>query len=236
MNKIEEKICKEYRTKISKLVRSKYKKIAHNDAVSRKIYLEAEENSRKKIQELARQIYQTYEHLIDTEIESRFNDFVSSPKFKESVNREIDLQNKKLSYKSLKRYQDFKIGIDKSFIKAMLDEVNVDGEPEINEEELKYILLLILYKIIDYIRDGYKIKISTLCTIWIEKRDFRVNLPDVKSRILEDRLMPKLKLCKKFSYELFNEINKDNKAIINYCKAKLERFLILLKIKQVKNF
>lgn len=234
MDKIEEKVYKKYRTKISQAIRLKYKNKAHNEAVSRKIYLETNENNRKNIQELAKQIYKTYEHIINTEIDIKLNEFLSSQRFKESVDKEIDLQNKKLSYKSLKRYQDLKIGIDKKFINAMLNEINTEGETKINEEELRYILLLIFYKIIDYIKAGYKIKISTLCTLWVEKRDFRVNLPDIKNRILEDRLVPKLKLCKKFSYNLFNEINKENKAIINYYKAKLERFLILLKIKQVK--
>ena len=74
-----------------------------------------------------------------------------------------------------------------------------------------------------------------LFTIFTQKRDIRVNLPDDKincERILEDRIIPKVKLCRAFDFKYFLEINKNNKAILNYYKEKAERYLMLLKIKK----
>ena len=47
-------------------------------------------------------------------------------------------------------------------------------------------------------------------------------------------MFPKLKLCSSFDTSLFRIINKDNESIINYYKAKAERLLILLKVKNAK--
>ena len=68
-------------------------------------------------------------------------------------------------------------------------------------------------------------------------RDVRVNLPDEKiecSRILEDRIIPKIKLCKEFGRNYFMKINENNQAIINYYREKTERFLILIRNKNVE--
>ena len=93
----------------------------------------------------------------------------------------------------------------------LYQEVNSDkSECELSKEEIKYILLCLLYKVIDYLKEGYKIKFGTIFKIWLEKRDIRVNLPNVRNRIIEDRLIPKIELCRSFGYNLFQEINKDN--------------------------
>lgn len=76
---------------------------------------------------------------------------------------------------------------------------------------------------------GYRLKIGTILYIWLNKRDVRVNLPNVKSKIISDRLIPKIKLCNNFDRTLFLEINKNNQAIINYYKMKAERYLSLFK-------
>ena len=118
----------------------------------------------------------------------------------------------------------------------LLQEINSDTkEPEISREEVKYILLSILYKIIDYLKEGYKIKIGTMMSIWLDQRDIRINLPEVKERILSDRLIPKIALGSAFSYKLFQAINEDNVAIINYYQAKMERFLMLIKKRNHEN-
>lgn len=232
MDKIEEKVCNKYRNKVSKIIKKRYSKKAKEEARSKKIYLESGGDMRKKISELAKQIYKTYSPIIETEIEEKVTSFINSDKFKLAVEAEKSI--KKLNYKSLKKYQEFKISVGNGFIDRLYEEVNADSEIIISKEEIKYILLSTIYTIIKYLKDGFTVKIGTILKFWLTKRDVRVNLPDVHTRILEDRLIPKVALCKSFDYKLFHSINQNNEAIINYYKAKAERFLMLLKIKQGK--
>lgn len=111
----------------------------------------------------------------------------------------------------------------------MYEEINSDGQSEMSKEEIKYILLSILYTIISYMQNEYIVKISTIFKMFLTKRDLRINLPNIHNRILEDRTIPKLELCNVFDHKLFQEINKNNEAIQNYYKAKSDRLLTLLK-------
>lgn len=236
MKKIKEKVLKKYKKEISKIIKNKYKKRAKEKANREKFYLSASKNMRKPISELAKNIYETYIPIIEEEIDNKTNIFLESEKFKKAVEAEIAINKKKLSCKSLKKFQEFEIGINNVLLENLSKEVNSDiAETPISKEELKYILLSILYKIIDYLKNGYKIKIGTMLSIWLDQRDIRINLPQVKNRILEDRLVPKLTLCKSFGYNLFQTINKDNIAIMNYYQAKMERFLLLIKKKKNEN-
>lgn len=232
MNKKEEKIIKKYKNKISTLIRHKYKKISEQEAKQKKIYLENSEYNKKSLNDLKKEIYATYSDIIEEEIKIKVEEYINSDRFKQTLKAEEKISKRKLSYKSLKQYQEFNLNIPKYFLDELYKEVNKNiSEPGITVEEIKYILLLTMYKMIDCLKNGFKIKIGTICHIWFEKRDMRINLPNIKDRILENRLVPKIKLCKSFDYELFKEINKDNQAILNYYKQKIERWLILLKIK-----
>lgn len=230
MNKIEEKVLKKYKKEISRIIKNKYKKKSRVEADKQKFYLSSAKNMRKPISELAKDIYKTYIPIIDIEIENKVNDFLESEKFRKAVEAETTINKKKLSCKSLKKFQEFEIGISNSLLEKLIIEINSNSaETPIEKEEVKYILLSIMYKIIDYLKEGYRVKIGTMMSIWLNKRDVRVNLPDVKQRILEDRLMPKISLCRTFGYNLFHTINEDNIAIMNYYQAKMERFLKLIK-------
>lgn len=230
MNKVEEKILKKYKKEISRIIKNKYKKKAKNEADKQKFYLSATNNMRKSISDLAKEIYKTYIPIVEEEIENKVNLFLESNKFEKAVIAETEINKKKISCKSLKKFQEFEIGINNSLLEKLIAEVNSDiAETPMSKEEVKYILLSIMYKIIDYIKAGYKIKIGTMMSIWLNKRDVRVNLPDVQNRILEDRLIPKISLCRTFGYNLFQIINEDNTAIMNYYQAKMERFLKLIK-------
>lgn len=233
MNKIEEKIYKKYKREVSRLIRNKYKKKATTEAENEKFRLKAEKNMRKSIDNLAKTLYQTYIPIIEEEIQAKLDSFIESDKFKNAVKAEHEANKKKLNYKSLKKYQEFEIGINNDLLENLYQEVNSDkSECELSKEEIKYILLCLLYKVIDYLKEGYKIKFGTIFKIWLEQRDIRVNLPNVRNRIIEDRLIPKIELCRSFGYNLFQEINKDNTPIINYYRSKIERYLMLLKVKQ----
>lgn len=231
-DKIKEKVLNKYSRNIAKFIKNKYKKISLKEAKEKKIYLDSSQNMRKNINEIAKNIYETYLPIIEQETSMKIEEFVLSEEFQKAILNEEKLSKRSLSYKNLKQYKKFPINIPSSFIDLMYDEVNKDiSEPNIPKDEIKYILLLILYKIIQSIVNGIKIKIGTFAYIWCDIRDIRVNLPDVKNRILSNRFVPKIKLCRKFDYDLFKEINKDNDAIMNYYKAKVDRFLMLLKIK-----
>ena len=74
-----------------------------------------------------------------------------------------------------------------------------------------------------------------MMSIWLDQRDIRINLPEIKERILSDRLIPKIALGSAFSYKLFQAINEDNVAIMNYYQSKMERFLMLIKKRNHEN-
>lgn len=226
MGKIEDRVIGKYRKEITRIIRSKYRKKSLEEARQNKFYLKSSKNMRKPITELANDIYQTYLPIIEEEINSKIESFIGSEKYIKAINSETAINKKKVSCKSLKKFQEFEIGINNTLLDRVIKELN---DENISREEVKYIILSILYKIIDYLKLGYKIKLGTLLTIWLDTRDIRINLPDVKSRILEDRLVPKIKLCNTFGYNLFQEINKDNTALINYYRAKMERFLNLMR-------
>lgn len=236
MKYIEDKIRQKYLKMIKKSVINKYKTKAHNEALESKMYLDKEDNTRQ-FGFLKRQIYQTYMPLIDEEISYRLNEALNSPRFSKAVEAEKALKKKTLHYKSLRRYQQQPIHITTEFLNLLSEEVNRHAPQDdiISINELRYLTLTILYAIIDYIRDGYKIKFGTLFRIWCEKRDFVSNLPLGEHKIKEDYLFPKVKLCKVFDNLLFNKINEDNEAIMNYYKSKIERLLILLKIKKAND-
>lgn len=236
MDKLEQKVLKKYKQRITKIIKSKYKDKSLNEAEKQKYCLSATKNMRKSINDLAKDIYQTYLPIIEEEVENRVEKFKNSDRFQKAIQAEKLINKKKISCKSLKKYQEFEIGINNTLLENLVNEVNSDiSEPEMSKEEVKYILLSILYKIIDYIKDGYKVKIGTMMSIWLDQRDIRVNLPEVANRIISDRLIPKIALGKSFSYKLFQTINHDNTAIMNYYQAKMERFLMLIKKKKHEN-
>lgn len=232
MNKIEQKVYDKYKREIVRIIKSKYKKKAYAEAKLKKIYLESGLDIRKEIKKIANQLYKTYIPAIEDEINIRLSEFENSDRFKQALKAENELNKRKLSCKSLKKYQEFEIHIGNTFLNYLHEEVNRNSDTEITKEEIKYILLSIFYKIIEYMKNGFRIKIGTTLKLWLTQRDVRVNLPDVDTRILEDRLIPKCELCSAFDYKLFQEINKDNEAIKNYYKAKTDRYLTLLQNKK----
>lgn len=236
MDKIEEKVLKKYKREISRIIKNKYRNKSQTEAEQQKYCLSATSNMRKSISILAQDIFKTYLPIIEEEINAKVERFKQSDKFQKAIQAELKVNKKKISCKSLKKFQEFEIGINSSLLDNLLQEVNSDTkEPEISREEVKYILLSILYKIIDYLKEGYKIKIGTMMSIWLDQRDIRVNLPEVKERILSDRLIPKIALGSAFGYKLFQAINEDNVAIMNYYQAKMERFLMLIKKRNHEN-
>ena len=76
---------------------------------------------------------------------------------------------------------------------------------QFTREEIQYLTLITLYGIINYIKQGFVIKIGTCLKFISKTRDVRINLPDEKtnSRILEDRIIPKVELCKEFGRKYF---------------------------------
>lgn len=236
MDKIEEKVLKKYKREISRIIKNKYRNKSQIEAERQKYCLTATNNMRKSISALAQDIFKTYLPIIEEEINAKLEKFRQSDKFQKAIQAELKVNKKKISCKSLKKFQEFEIGVNNSLLDNLLQEINSDTkEPEISREEVKYILLSILYKIIDYLKEGYKIKIGTMMSIWLDQRDIRINLPEVKERILSDRLIPKIALGSAFSYKLFQAINEDNVAIMNYYQAKMERFLMLIKKRNHEN-
>lgn len=236
MDKIEEKVLKKYKREISRIIKNKYRNKSQIEAERQKYCLTATNNMRKSISALAQDIFKTYLPIIEEEINAKLEKFRQSDKFQKAIQAELKVNKKKISCKSLKKFQEFEIGVNNSLLDNLLQEINSDTkEPEISREEVKYILLSILYKIIDYLKEGYKIKIGTMMSIWLDQRDIRINLPEIKERILSDRLIPKIALGSAFSYKLFQAINEDNVAIMNYYQAKMERFLMLIKKRNHEN-
>lgn len=236
MDKIEEKVLKKYKREISRIIKNKYRNKSQIEAERQKYCLTATNNMRKSISALAQDIFKTYLPIIEEEINAKLEKFRQSDKFQKAIQAELKVNKKKISCKSLKKFQEFEIGINNSLLDNLLQEINSDTkEPEISREEVKYILLSILYKIIDYLKEGYKIKIGTMMSIWLDQRDIRINLPEIKERVLSDRLIPKIALGSAFGYKLFQAINEDNVAIMNYYQAKMERFLMLIKKRNHEN-
>lgn len=228
MANVEEKVLNKYRKNIARVIKNKYRRKSKIEAKKNKFQLSDKGNMRDSINDFAKDIYQTYLPIIQEEIENKVNTFKESDEYKNAILAEINVSKKKVNCRSLKKFQEFEISIGNDILNKITEEVNKNND-SISKEEVKYILLSIFYKIIDYLKLGYKIKIGTMMSIWLDKRDVRINLPDAKKRILEDRLIPKIKLGNSFDYNLFQSINKDNKAIMNYYKTKMERFLNLMK-------
>ena len=225
---IEEKVLNKYKRNISRIIKNKYRRKSKMEAKKNKFQLSASGNMRNIMNEFAKDIYKTYLPIIQNEIDEKVKIFQESDDYQNAILAEMNVNKKKISCRSLKKFQEFEINIKNDILNMITNEVNSDGS-DVSKEEVKYILLSIFYKVIDYLKLGYKIKFGTMMTIYLDKRDVRVNLPEVKTRILEDRLIPKIKLCNSFGYNLFQSINKDNKAILNYYKAKMERFLNLMR-------
>ena len=123
MNKIEEKIYTKYKREVSRLIRNKYKKKATAEAENEKFRLKAEKNMRKSIDNLAKTLYQTYIPIIEEEIQAKLDSFIESDKFKNAVKAEHEANKKKLNYKSLKKYQEFEIGINTDLLENLYQEV-----------------------------------------------------------------------------------------------------------------
>ena len=231
---IEKGLQKKYLKRITNTVKNKYNRICDTELKNKEFYFE---KGKKHIseQEIRSQILKSYEPLIKQEIKYLYENILNSDTYQNALNNEEKLQLNRLHYKNLKEYQKFPIHIPDSFIDAILNELCgafSSTERAFSREEVQYLTLITLYGIIDYIKQGFEIKIGTVLKFLSKTRDVRVNLPDEKiecSRILEDRIIPKVKLCKEFGRNYFMKINENNQAIINYYREKTERFLILIK-------
>ena len=151
-------------------------------------------------------------------------------KIEETLNKDKNIKSTSVNFAKQTVIVETNISDPFNYVKDIVEKIEPDAI--LSKEEIKYILLCLLYKVIDYLKEGYKIKFGTIFKISLEQRDIRVNLPNVRNRIIEDRLIPKIELCRSFGYNLFQEINKDNAPIINYYRSKIERYLMLLKVKQ----
>jgi len=233
MSKLEEKVLRKYSKIINAQVKNKYRKRAEKQANEQKIYLSKEDCS-GQLRRIKQIIYGSFEPLIKNEIQYRLNEIIESGDFEKAVEKERELQKKKLHYKSLKKYQKLPINIQEHFIKALSEEVNCDVKNKceiIGDQEVRYLTLLVLYAIIDNILDRKVIKFSHLFRIWLNKRDFISNLPCVENKISINRMFPKFKLCDSYNNRLFKIINAKNEAIINFYRAKTDRFLKFLKVR-----
>ena len=233
---IEKALERKYLKRITRTVRNKYRRLCDAELENKSFYFE----KGKKIESeniFRSQIMKSYEPLIEQEIKYLYENIVSSNAYKTALENEEKLQLNRLHYKNLKEYQKFPIHIPDNFIKDIVDELNRSIGSSVREftaEEVKYLTLISLYGIIDYIKQGFEVKIGTCLKFLSKTRDVRVNLPDEKiecKRILEDRIIPKIQLCKEFGRNYFMKINENNQAIINYYKEKTERFLILIRNK-----
>ena len=234
---IEKALQKKYLKRITNMVKNKYKRLCNTELKNKEFYFE---KGKKHIseQEMRSQILKSYEPLIEQEIKYLYENIINSDTYQNALKNEEKLQLNRLHYKNLKEYQKFPIHIPESFIDAILNELCctcATSERPFSREEVQYLTLITLYGIIDYIKQGFEIKIGTVLKFLSKTRDVRVNLPDEKiecSRILEDRIIPKIKLCKEFGRNYFMKINENNQAIINYYREKTERFLILIRNKK----
>jgi hypothetical protein len=234
---IEKCLKKKYLKRITNIVKRKYKNICNTELKNKEFYFEKGKKSVSE-QKIKEQILKSYEPIIEQEIKYLYENIINSDTYQNALENEEKLQLNRLHYKNLKEYQKFPIHIPESFIDAILNElsdVSASSERAFSREEVQYLTLITLYGIIDYIKQGFEIKIGTVLRFLSKTRDVRVNLPDEKiecSRILEDRIIPKIKLCKEFGRNYFMKINENNQAIINYYKEKTERFLILIRNKK----
>ena len=234
---IEKGLQKKYLKRITNTVKNKYNRICDTELKNKEFYFE---KGKKHIseQEIRSQILKSYEPLIKQEIKYLYENILNSDTYQNALNNEEKLQLNRLHYKNLREYQKFPIHIPDSFVDAILNELSdacVPSERPFSREEVQYLTLITLYGIIDCIRQGFEIKIGTILKFLSKTRDIRINLPDEKidcSRILEDRIIPKVKLCKEFGRNYFMKINENNQAIINYYREKTERFLILIRNKK----
>ena len=234
---IEKGLQKKYLKRITNTVRNKYKRLCDTELKNKEFYFDKGKKTISE-QEFRAQILKSYEPLIEQEIKYLYENIINSHTYQNALKNEEKLQLNRLHYKNLKEYQKFPIHIPESFIEAILNELCgtcATSERPFTSEEVQYLTLITLYGIIDYIKQGFEIKIGTALKFLSRTRDVRVNLPDEKiecSRILEDRIIPKIQLCKEFGRNYFMKINENNQAIINYYKEKTERFLILIRNKK----
>ena len=234
---IEKGLQKKYLKRITNTVRNKYKRLCDTELKNKEFYFEKGKKTISE-QEFRAQILKSYEPLIEQEIKYLYENIINSDTYQNALKNEEKLQLNRLHYKNLKEYQKFPIHIPESFIEAILNELCgtcTMSERPFTSEEVQYLTLITLYAIIDYIKQGFEIKIGTCLKFLSKVRDIRVNLPDEKiecSRILEDRIIPKIQLCKEFGRNYFMKINENNQAIINYYREKTERFLILIRNKK----
>lgn len=230
---LENKVIEEEKAKIRKRVLNKYRRIAQEEVKNHKIFLDKTPELKAHIQELQNKLLQEYQDFIEQEVEEKVKQFKKSKRFKDQLRKKIRSTLKIPTLKQIKKCQKLPIRIPKEFILLLQKEINKDCSEKdfIEIQEIEYITMNVLFAIIKRMTDGFKVKIGTICKLWVEKRDIVVNFPDVKERIQEDRLIPKMELCKIFDHQFFKRLNAKNEAIINYYKQKTERMLMLLKIK-----
>ena len=232
---IEKSLQRKYLKRITRTVKNKHKRLCDIELKNKEFYFEKGKKVQSE-QKICKEILKSYEPLIQQEIEYLYQNILDSDSYKIALENEEKLQLNRLHYKNLKEYQIFPIHVPEDFIEEILIEINSNLNKSIRQftkEEIQYLTLITLYGIINYIKQGFVIKIGTCLKFISKTRDVRVNLPDEKtnSRILEDRIIPKVELCKEFGRKYFMKINENNEAIMNYYKEKVERFLILIRSK-----
>ena len=230
---LENKVIEEETAKIRKRVLNKYKRMAKEEIKNHKIFLDKTPELKEQIQELQDRLLQEYQEIIEQEIEEKVKKFKKSKRFVDQLRKKIRSTLNIPTLKQIKKCQKLPIRIPKDFILLLQKEVNKDcSEKDILDiQEIEYITMNVLFAIIKRMIDGFKVKIGTICRLWVDKRDIIINFPEVQNRIQEDRLIPKMELCKIFDNQFFKRLNTKNEAIINYYKQKTERMLILLKVK-----
>jgi len=202
-SEIRKNLESKYKKRVSNFVRNKYKNLAISEVQNKRMYLD-KGRSADKLKEIEREIYESYEPLILEEISDKLDRIFNSKEYAYALEQAEKANRNRLHYKCLYDYQKFPVSVPTSFIEQIKEYLNSDldtGEYEYTYEELMYLTLLTIYAIIDCIRQSLTVKIGTIFTIFTQKRDIRINLPDEKincERILEDRIIPKVKLCRSF--------------------------------------
>ena len=234
---IEKSLQKKYLKRITNTVKNKYKRLSESELRNKEFYFEKGKQF-EKMKEIKQAIFKSFEPLIEQEIAMNYKEVLTSDSYKKALENEEKILYNVLHYRNLKEYQRFPIHIPEDFIDAIIKESEGSLSDDIRPfgyEEVQYLTLITLYAIIDYIRQGFTIKIGTMLKFLSKTRDIRVNLPDEKiecSRILEDRVIPKIELCREFGRNYFMKINENNQAILDYYREKTERFLILIRSKK----